>query len=357
MAFKGTMNFMGVNTQGQFHLHSWNNTAKVNIVLPTIKMGGGNFEFITHDDLFYKYGLSNDSGSFDSRNLDIKTDFNSLVQNNTLKFKLEKDSLSKSQLLLESDILIFEMVNRTITYLNSDLMSFSIIANPFKGIFNANTTIEIKPEKNIEAETNSVVQMNFTQNDQYFNLEQTANDYLQEWVSRVIKVTKQAKFLKTKYQQKLDQVKQSYTKENDCEVYEQCRELPAIVCDEYAQQAVCAKETSICLNMIQVCTEQTKFCTRTNSAGVCQQYITKCDKWETQCEDNSTANVCSEFESNDIPDNCLKMELVCSTTKQKDQECVAQSKEAEVTIKNTQEDIEDLDAFLTNIQQLRDSCV
>ena len=309
MAFKGIMNFMGVNTQGQFNLHSWNNTAKVNIVLPSIKMGGGNFEFITHDDLFYKYGLSNSSDSFDSRNLDIKADFNSLVQNNTLKFKLEKDSLSSSKLLLESDILIFEMVNRTITYLNSDLMSFSIIANPFKGIFNANTTIEIKPEENIEAESNSVVQMNFTQNDEYFNLEQTANDYLQEWVSRVIKVTKQTKFLLAQYNDKLDEVKQSYTKESDCEVYEQCRELPTIVCDEYAQQAVWAKETSICLNMVQVCTKQSKFCTRTNTNGDCQQEITKCDKWETQCQDSSTSNVWSEFESNDIPNNCLKMEL------------------------------------------------
>lgn len=49
------------------------------------------------------------------------------------------------------------------------------------------------------------------------------------------------------------------------------------------------------------------------------------------------------------------MELVCSTTKQKDQECVSQSKEAEVFIKKTQEDIDDLNALLANIQQLRDS--
>ena len=357
MSFKGIMNFMGVNTQGQFNLHSWNNTAKANIILPTIKMGRGNFEFITHDDLFYKYGLVDNADNFDSRNLDIKTDYNSLTQNNTLKFKLERDSLASSQLLLESNIIIFGMVNRTITYLNSDLMSFSIIANPFKGVFNANTTIEVKPVKQIEQETNSVVQMNFTQNDEYFHLEQLTNDLMQEWVSRVIKVTKQAKFLISDYTNRMNQAKNSYTKENDWEVYEQCQNLPTIIWDEYAQQATCKKETTICLNMVQVCTKQTDYCTRTNSKGEWQQSIKKCDHWDTQCQDETTSKVWSEFESHDIPDHCLKMELVCSTTQQKDQEWVSKSREFEVFIRNTQQNIDDLNEFLKNIKQLRDSSV
>ena len=357
MSFKGIMNFMGVDSQGQFNLHSWNNTAKANIILPTIKMGNGNFEFITHDDLFYKYGLKDNSENFDSRSLDIHTGYSNLTSNNTLKFKLEKDSLSKSAILLEANMLIFGMVNRTITYLNKDLMSFSIIAHPFKGIFEANTTVEIKPTDHIENEDNSVVKIDFVHNDEYLNLEQTTNEYLQEWVSRIIKVTEKAKFLIEKYTQRLKTVSNSYTKENDCEVYEQWKELPTIVCDEYAQKATWVKEAVICTNMVQKCSLETNYCTRTNSKGEWQQSILKWDKWETVWEDKAPSKVCSEFHTENIPDNCLKMELVCSTTKEKDQEWVSKSKESEVLIQKIENDINDLVKFLSNAKQLRDSSV
>jgi len=54
--------------------------------------------------------------------------------------------------------------------------------------------------------------------------------------------------------------------------------------------------------------------------GDCLQSITRCDKWENECEDGEKTTVCVDFHTEDIPDQCLIMELVCDTTSMRDQE-------------------------------------
>lgn len=227
ISFMGVMNFMDVDAQGQFDLYTLNNKAKVNIVLPTMKFGGGNFQFITHDDLFYHYGLQDDDS--DHRNLDIVCEFEELKNNNTLKFMLEKDELAKTQLVLEANTLIFNMVNRTVTYLEDDLIAFSVVANPFIGIFEANTVVELNTSEGNLPGVDSVMKMEFTPNDEFMELERNTNSLLQEWVSRIIKVTEEATLLREQLDTKLSGLKKQFVPEDSCDVYEQCDNLPTIV--------------------------------------------------------------------------------------------------------------------------------
>lgn len=293
MLFNGQMNFMNVHTHGEYSLYSWNYTSLVNIELPTVKIGGGNFQFITHDDLFYHYNLNDDEDSkeFDSRTLDIRANFDDLKKKNTLKFMLEKGKLDQSQILLESNILIFEMVGRVSTYLKEDLMSFTLEGRPFKGVFESKTTVEVKPVDDLEAETNSVLKMELLQNDHLKDLEHWTNYNLQTWVTRIIKVTEEAKILRDKFNSELKLKQDAYIPEDQCESYEQCEEMPSIICNEYAQKAVCKEEKEVCLTMTQVCVQQTEVCTRTDKEGECQEKMLKCDKWENKCKDDETTTV------------------------------------------------------------------
>lgn len=359
MIFTGQMDFMSVHTHGEYSLYSWNYTSLANIELPTIKIGGGNFQFISHDDLFYHYNLNDDQNSkeFDSRTLDIRANFDDLKKKNTLKFMLEKGKLDQTQILLESNILIFEMVGRISTYLNEDLMTFSLQGRPFKGVFEANTTVEVKPVDDLEAETNSVLKMELLENDHLKDLEKWTNYNLQTWVTRIIKVTEEAKILRDKFNTELKSKQDAYVPADQCESYEQCEEMPSIICEEYAQKAVCKEEKKVCLTMTQVCAQQTEVCTRTNKEGECQEKILKCDKWENKCKDDETTTVCVDFEDEDIPNNCLIMELVCKSTTKQDQECVSQSKQMATEIEDLKKDISRVEHLLKHIKQLQDSSV
>lgn len=277
MIFTGQMDFMGVNTLGQYDLFFWNHTAQVVMKLPTVKMGGGNFQFIAHEDLFHHFGLNEKQpdDKFDSRNLDIKAKASELKKENTLRFRLEKNKLGNAQLLLEANILIFNMVDRVTTYLNKDLMSFTLKGRPFKGVFEATTTVEIIPVASLQEENNSVLKMTFNETDNFKELGQLTNKHLQTWVSRVIKVTQQAKILKDKLKDELLMKKAVYIPSERCDTYEQCDELPTIICAEYAQTAECIKEKKVCKRMIQTCSKQTEYCTRKNVKGECKESIVK----------------------------------------------------------------------------------
>ena len=149
------------------------------------------------------------------------TDFNKLKQNNTLKTELVQDTLSESLLLLETNFLLFNMINRTTTYLEDDLFSFYIHGHPFNGLFQAEVYVEVLPVNNIESETKSRMKMIFNQNNEYTQLSELTNDLVQEWVKRIIKVTEEANRLIAYYEGQLEALEASHVDENQCPLYEQ----------------------------------------------------------------------------------------------------------------------------------------
>ena len=219
LTFTGEIDFLGVLARGQYDLHFYDYTAKINIVLPTIKIGGGNVQLITHEDLFYHYEL--DEGRFSSNDLDLVTDYNSLKKNNTLKTELVQDKLSESLLLLETNFLLFNMVNRSSTYLGDELFEFYIHGHPFNGLFRAQVVVEVQPVYGIEAETNSRMKMTFDKNREYDQLNELTNDMVQNWVKRIIKVTEEANRLIAYYESQLEDLQASLIPESECPLFEQ----------------------------------------------------------------------------------------------------------------------------------------
>jgi len=253
MTFTGEMDFMGVRTHGQFDLYFWNYTALVNMELPTITIGGGNFQFITHSDLFYHYGIDEDQDEddFDSRRLEVLSDIEDIKEPSSLNFKLEKETLKNSRLLMEANILLFDMVKRIAIYLDTDILSFSLSGSPFRGIFESDNTVQVLSVDDIENEDNSVLKMVLKKNEKLQELEDLTNHYLHIWVSRIIQTTELATILEGKLQQDLENMSQTYIPIDECEIYEQCEDLPSIICDEYAQTAECKEEKDVCVKMIQ----------------------------------------------------------------------------------------------------------
>jgi hypothetical protein len=215
--FAGQMDFMSVPGVGRASLDLWNEKQLINIDLPTIKIGGGNLQLITTDDLFSLYDLNSDDNKndYDAKNLQILTDFDDLKQNNTIKYEMEADHLSETLMLHETNILLFSMVDRASSYLQDDIMSFNVTGNPFNGEFKAETIIEVLPVENLEEETNSVMQMTLLESKELDKLESTTNTLLQEWVIRIVKVTEQAEKLKEQYSNDLLIAEASYTSVED----------------------------------------------------------------------------------------------------------------------------------------------
>jgi hypothetical protein len=173
----------------------------------------------------------------------------------------------------------------------------------------------------------------------------------------IVDVTEQAKRLKERYTDDLVTANAAYTPTEDCETYEQCQELPTIICQEHAQLATCIEEQEICSNMVQTCTESSEYCTRYNSNDDCLESITKCDLWENICPEDETSTICLEFETSDIPDECLIMELVCDSSEEPDQKCVSDSEGIQQEIDGLEEDIQALDDLLDEMKQLSDSSI
>jgi hypothetical protein len=76
------------------------------------------------------------------------------------------------------------------------------------------------------------------------------------------------------------------------------------------------------LAMTQRCTEEIEECTRRDAFGTCVQTVTVCEEWVNECQDGATQNLCVRFENQDIPDECLMMELRCPVVVRPQFECV-----------------------------------
>jgi hypothetical protein len=188
--FDGQMDFMSVPGQGLVDLDIWNDKQLVNIVLPTIKIGGGALQLITTDDLFELHNLDSNSNKKDleSKNLQVLSDVDGLKKNNTIKYEMEADHLSETLMLLDTNVLLFSMIDRAVNYLHDDIIRFNVTGNPFNGEFKAQTVVEILTVDDLENEENSVMQMTLLASDELNKLESMTNSLLQEWVVRIGKL-------------------------------------------------------------------------------------------------------------------------------------------------------------------------
>jgi hypothetical protein len=188
--FEGQMDFMSVPGQGLVDLDIWNDKQLINIVLPTIKIGGGALQLITTDDLFELHNLDTKSNKkeLESKNLQVLCDIDELKKHNNIKYEMEADHLSETLMLLDTNVLLFSMIDRAVNYLQDDIISFNVTGNPFNGEFKAQTIVEILTVKDLENEENSVMQMTLLASDELNELESITNSLLQEWVIRIGKL-------------------------------------------------------------------------------------------------------------------------------------------------------------------------
>lgn len=355
MRFTGVINFLGIQATGQIDTSVNDNNAAVTLVMPTWQIGGGNVQFFTFDDLMYTYDVN--PRDFRSRSLDMRIDPADLVRNNTITSYWNANGLAASRLTLDSNAVLFDMVIRVNQVLDDRVDQFSFAARPFNGAFEAVTNITVNPIDDFEIENTSTMNMAIIDSSNRQNLQNDVNTLFDRWVTRIIRIGLEMDSLRQQYSSQIETNNLLRTPIEECGVTQQCQDLPRIICDEFAQQAVCIEEIEVCEEMVQQCTDQSNECTRTDPDGNCVQSINVCNQWENVCRDGETTNVCVQFNDTNIPDRCLQMELTCTKFNGADERCVAESRRLSQINDDLTANIDLIDEFQTLIRPLRNSAI
>ena len=348
MEFFGRMDLLGVHTYG--HVYAYPNDDKVDAVLdlPTFSIGGGNLQFITTESLKDLYKINEDT--FCNGRLDCYINRDEFLQNNTMKFTFDTRNIAASDIILNSNIVIFEILDRVEVKLEDSKWNFRVNGKPFRGSFDTEVLVEVVPVPKIEKEDDSIVRIVLDQTHNFFELEKLVNDELKRWVSGIIS----AKLQINDREEELLQARQYLVSQlqagDDCGEEEQCRDLPRITCKEYAQEAICVKEEKVCETVVQKCVEYKTYKTNYGSYDVCVKY-------DTICENDEMSIVCVDYDMKDIPTECISMELTCSRILTKDLSCAKYTRQLKSDIGEIDDKLQRIDELQDLLKDLIDSSV
>lgn len=267
VVLQGDMSFLGVDAAGQARIDSEEGTVDVTIYLPMFTVGGGGATFLSNDDLSSLYGV--DRHHRHSQNFDFVADFDDIERRNVITTHIDSQSMSDSQLRLDTNVLVLGMVARIAQTIDEQAIVFGIRGRPFNGYFSAESTVQITPVASIRNEDTSVVEVVLDRNDHYREMEQEANRLFEEWMTRILRLSLEANHLLTEYTSQLNFLNERYIPDEQCRPEDYCLETPRLVCSEYAQQAVCVEEQEVCMAMTQRCTQERYECTRRDASGEC----------------------------------------------------------------------------------------
>ena len=325
---RGDMDFLGVNSAGRIRFDMEQETGDLEIYLPDWSIGGGNMRF--HRD----------------------EDENPI----TMSSQLNPQSMQTSRLHFTSGVTLLGISSQVDQVLTEQAMIFSIHGNPFNGVFTSENTVQVTPVRDIEAENNSILDLIFDQDRAYFELEQELNGLFQHWMARILRITLRADDLVSEYTAQINFLRDRYIPETHCRPEDYCLETPTLVCSQYAQQAVCAQEQDVCLAMTQTCTQERFECARRDVNGECVDSIAVCDRWENQCQDGATERLCVRFENEDIPNECLRMELRCPTVARPQFSCSVYNQQITEAVDRLQQRIEQVAELRQFVSPLENTC-
>lgn len=348
MEFIGRMDLLGVHTYGHVYAHTHDEKVDAVLDLPTFSIGGGNLQFITTESLRDLYKINEDT--FCNGRLDCYINRDEFLQNNTMKFTFDTRNIAASDIILNSNIVIFEILDRVEVKLEDTKWNFKVNGKPFRGSFDTEVLVEVVPVPKIEKEDDSIVRIVLDQTQNFYELEKLVNDELKRWVSGIISAKLQIQDREVELREHRQYLVKQLQAGDDCGEEEQCRDLPRITCKEYAQEAVCVKEEKVCETVVQKCVEHKTHKTNYGSYEVCAKY-------ETVCENDAMSIVCVDYDMKDIPDECIAMELTCNKVYTKDLSCAKYTGQLKSDIGEIDDKLERIEELQKLLRDLTDSSV
>ena len=343
--FIGTNNFLGIRGYGQVRAYTDREMVNSTVYLPSFTIGGGNLQFLTDNEIQRWYNTENDRycrGRLDCYDAEgIHT--NSQTQfrrNNTLNLEFDTQNMAGTDIHLSANAILFEMLQRVEYSLSEERWDFVFNGKPFRGAFDAEAVVEVIPVADLQNEDNSIVRIVLDQTENYFDLQDLVNDELRKWASNNVISKLQIQDRRAELSELRDYLALTSNEYATCPETEQCQTLPTIRCTEYAQNAVCVEEAQVCGQVTQSCVQRETYTYGWGEYEVCTQF-------ETICDDPEPTTVCLEYQLEDIPDECIAMELSCTRVLLPDQSCAD-------TYERLQTQIGEIDVSLAQLNELSD---
>jgi hypothetical protein len=105
--------------------------------------------------------------------------------NNTVTANMEIGHLHNSEVRLNANIMLFQMIHRISAPISDAAIRFSMIGNPFRGPFNANVTVHAEPVENLRRETNSIVSIAINHDDTFNTFIANLNEAIGNWATLI----------------------------------------------------------------------------------------------------------------------------------------------------------------------------
>lgn len=308
--FTGENEFLGITTNAEIDAYLDNERVEATLYLPSFSIGGGNLQFLSEEDILSRYQTNNNRycrgrlDCYDTRNRHT-TDQDNFRTENTLHLTFDTQNTIATDIQLNANAVLFEMLQRFDVTLDRSRWQFAFHGRPFRGAFDAETIVEVIPVSDIRNEDRSAVGITIDQTENYFRLESLVNTELQDWVSNIVVTRLRLNARANELEQLRASLQNTVELTSVCEENEQCQDIPTIRCDEYAHSAVCVQEADVCSTVVQTCAQTQSFEYSWGSYEICTQF-------DTVCQDEEPRTVCLEYELQDIPNECIAMELSCT---------------------------------------------
>ena len=353
--FQGDMYFLGIPSNGVISINLETNDIYIRLDLYSFSVGGGNLQFITSKDYNSLYGEENQECNFELFDAHILWD--EFRSNNTISINITSEDVSNSTLVLDSNILLFDVLFRHKANLTGESLDIAIEGKPFNGVYNSNMSVSIPYVEDMQSEANSTYRIDLIREGNLQKLEGDVNTRLQKWISSIIRSDMSIKGAVEYLTEMKENLKNELNQLFEWEYVESCIEVPTIKCAQYALQAVCTETISVCKAMTQKWTEEKFEWTRTGEDGNWYEHVNVWTNWENVWEDDETTNIWIAFDEMQIPNQWIQMELSCSKVTVKDFSCIQKQNQLSNQIFQINEELKDLLKWEEIMGELVDSCV
>ena len=301
--------FYGVNSTSNMKIWLENTTMSIIITLPSFSIGSGNVVFPRGEEIYPFLKIDN--------NTDLTSEVNKYNEgsdasndDNIVYSVMQSGKLSTTEVYLDSNIAIFDMIHRIKVIMTKELTQIPLSGRPFKGAFNANLTVNFRWEKDIVHEKNSWVDIKILQNKNFIDLGKMIDSELAFWVDRIIQSYEDVHKLRDIFTDSKYEIEGDWEEIESWDVYSQCKSSPTIIWKEYAKQKVWVETDQTWEHEIDECTNQEVEWTIMDSNGKWLKSIKTWNKWERKCT-NGNQEVCIKYIEANITNQCITYDLAC----------------------------------------------
>ncbi|CDW74137.1 UNKNOWN [Stylonychia lemnae] len=231
---------------------------------------------------------------------------------------------------------IMEMQQLITAEIDNQKMTFSLVGNPFHGIFRAYFKFTSIISTGQMRDNFASVFAQFEDDSNLRNIENYLNQGIKQWYNTGLSYLQAWKDRISNLEDKISEIKQtSYCDPNTCPKYSQCSQNLIIQCQKYQEQYECVRYVDICTDLQQKCTKVENICAR-EFKGQCLEEIEVCGEWSNICM-GFNQRICKRFrnkfvssddsmedeENMDVNANkvCSVYDLTCVQQSRVDQDC------------------------------------